>query len=112
MFEFLSKIPELAAQVANLAVQAAPLLAVGVGIKHVDKIPIIKSLLGPITKRIPNDFIPFINLGLDLAFGGMGLGAAGAALIHQAAKVLTRKLFGDRAANVQAAVGPGSRLSI
>lgn len=96
----------------DLVRQAAPLLALGAGIKHAEKVPIVKAVLGPITKRLPNGTIPFINLGLDLVLGGGGVGAAGAALIHQGAKVLTRRLFGRRAQRLQDAIGPGSRLSI
>ena len=112
MMGFFADLAGYAGQVADIAVQAAQLLALGAGIKHIDKVPLIKTVLGPVTKRIPNDLIPFVNLGLDLALGGGGLGAAGAGLLHQGAKILSRRLFGDRAQAVQEAVGPGSRLSI
>lgn len=98
--------------VTDLGAKALPLLAVGAGIKHVGKVPLLKAVLGPITRRIPNDLIPFVNLGLDLALGGGGVGAAAAALLHQGTKIVTRNLFGARAQAVQNALGPGNRASI
>ncbi len=98
--------------VTDLGAKALPLLAVGAGIKHVGKVPLLKAVLGPVTRRIPNDLIPFVNLGLDLALGGGGVGAAAAALLHQGTKIITRNLFGARAMTAQNAVGPGNRVSI
>ncbi len=98
--------------VVGLGQQAIPLLAVGAGIKHGGKLPLVRAIIGPITRRIPNKLIPFVNLGVDLALGGGGAGAAAAALIHQGSKILTQSLFENKIPLVQRMVGPGDKVSI
>jgi hypothetical protein len=81
-----------------------PLIAGGV-LKH--GLPIIGKKA---TSWLPNDLIPLVNLAL---FGPVG--AAGATLTHQIAKIGTRaiqeKLVGT-SAKLAKGVGPGRRLSI
>ena len=98
--------------VTELGQQALPLLAVGAGIKHGGKIPLVRAIIGPVTRLIPNKLIPFVNLGVDLALGGGGAGAAAAALIHQGSKILTQSFFENKVPLVQRMIGPGDKVSI
>jgi hypothetical protein len=97
----------------TVAKAAAPILAIGGGIKHAAAVPILKQTIGRVTKLIPNDAIPIIGIASDILLGGSGEAGAAAVGVHQIAKTALR-LFAERALSerVKNAVGPGSRLSI